>query len=244
MTFDPFGDFATEGHLRNVEKEKNLEIVKRLEHASFTTGLAEAVTALQKADALSYPNFLQTHGILFDAVYPWAGKDRSVVAPKLSVRKGRVIFANPSEIRPAAEFALRKGQETDYLRAHPGEIMGYLAFSHPFLDGNGRTILTVFSVMAQRAGFSVEWSATDKDAYLEALTKEIETPSKGHLDRYLRKFMRGPVALEKLAAQVVKVPGLDGRAPAHDENEVVGNIDAPEVKAQYRAMVSRRERGE
>jgi fido (protein-threonine AMPylation protein) len=68
VSFDPFGDFATEGYLRNVEKEKDLDIVKRLEHASFTTGLDEA-------------------------------------------------------------FA-----------AHPGEITGYLAFGHPFLDGNGRTI--------------------------------------------------------------------------------------------------------
>ena len=46
MTFDPFGDFVTQGYLRNVEKEKDLDIVKRLEHASFTTGLDEAFTAL------------------------------------------------------------------------------------------------------------------------------------------------------------------------------------------------------
>jgi cell filamentation protein len=244
VTFDPFGDFATQGYLRNVEKEANLDIVKRLEHVSFTTGLGEAFTELKKPDTLSYSNILQTHEILFDAVYPWAGQDRSVVAPRVSVRKGRVIFANPSEIRPAAEFALRKGQEEDYLRTHPGEIMGYLAFSHPFLDGNGRTILTVFSELARRAGFSVEWSATDKNEYLDALTREIDTPSKGHLDRYLQKFMRDPIAFEKLATQLVNAPGLDGRAPVQDENEVVGNIDAPEVKAQYRAMVLRREKGE
>jgi hypothetical protein len=29
VTFDPFGDFATEGYLRNFEKEKDLAIVKR-----------------------------------------------------------------------------------------------------------------------------------------------------------------------------------------------------------------------
>jgi cell filamentation protein len=28
VSFDPFGDFATEGYLRNVEKEKDLDIVK------------------------------------------------------------------------------------------------------------------------------------------------------------------------------------------------------------------------
>jgi cell filamentation protein len=156
------------------------------------------------------------------------------------VRKGPVIFANPPEIRPAVEFALRKGQEKNYLRAHHGEIMGYLAFGHPFLDGNGRTIVTLFSALAQRAGFSVDWSATDKDAYLDALTKEIGAPSKGHLDHYLEQFIRKPIVHEELAAQVIKAPGLAGRTSAGDENEVVGNIDTPEVKAQYEAMLLRR----
>jgi hypothetical protein len=49
VTFDPFGDFATEGHLRNFEKEKVLAIVKRAENASFTTGLDEAFASLAKA---------------------------------------------------------------------------------------------------------------------------------------------------------------------------------------------------
>jgi len=222
VSFDPFGDFATEGYLRNVEKEKDLDIVKRLEHASFTTGLDEAFTALGRSRQFSYSDVLQTHGILFNAVYPWAGQDRLSIAPTLSVRKGPVIFANPSEIQPAVEFALRKAQEKDYLRAHPGEIMGYLAFGHPFLDGN------------------VDWSATDKDAYLDALTKEIEAPSRGHLDDYLGKFIREPIAQEELAAQVINAPGLDGRTPAGDENEVIGNVDAPEVKAQYEAMLLKR----
>ena len=240
MSFDPFGDFATEGYLRNVEKEKDLDIVKRLEHASFTTGLDEAFTALGRSRQFSYSDVLQTHGILFNAVYPWAGQDRLSIAPTLSVRKGPVIFANPSEIQPAVEFALRKAQEKDYLRAHLGEIMGYFAFGHPFLDGNGRTIVTLFSALAQRAGFSVDWSATDKDAYLDALTKEIEAPSRGHLDDYLGKFIREPIAHEELAAQVINAPGLDGRTPAGDENEVIGNVDAPEVKAQYEAMLLKR----
>lgn len=154
MRFDPFGDFATEGYLRNVEKEKDLNIVKRLKHASLVTGLDGALAAIGESRELSYSDVLKAHGRLFDAVYPWAGQDRLITAPNLTVRKGSVIFANPTEIRPAVEFALRKGEDKDYLRAHPGEIMGYLAFGHPFLDGNGRTIVTLFSIMTQRAGFS------------------------------------------------------------------------------------------
>ena len=196
MTFDPFGDFATEGYLRNFEKEKDLAIVKRAENASFTTGLAEAFATLAKTKLLSYEDVLKTHGILFGAVYPWAGQDRTETAPKLTIKKGPVIFANAPEIRAAVEFALRKGQDKDHMKAKPGEIMGYLAYGHPFLDGNGRTIMTVHSMLAQRAGFSIDWSATTKDAYLDAFTREIENPSKGHLDAYLKPFMREPIAYE------------------------------------------------
>ncbi len=240
MTFDPFGDFATAGYLRNFEKEKDLEIVKRAENSSFTTGLDEAFELLAKSKQLTYEHVLQTHGILFGAVYPWAGQDRLVTTPKLSIRKGNVIFANPPEIRPAVEFALRKGQDKDYMAAKSGEIMGYLAYGHPFLDGNGRTIMMVHSVLAQRAGFSIDWSATKKDGYLDALTKEIENPREGYLDAYLKPFMRDPVAYDHLATEVVKAPGLDGSAQDAELNEVLGNTDDPAVKAQYEAMLIKR----
>jgi cell filamentation protein len=240
VTFDPFGDFATEGFLRNFEKEKDIAIVKRAENASFTTGLDEAFAHLARFRVLTYDDVLKTHGILFGAVYPWAGQDRIQTAPKLTIRKGEVIFANASEIMAAVEFALRKGQDKDYMRARPGEIMGFLAYGHPFLDGNGRTIMTVHSVLAQRAGFSIDWSATKKDAYLEALTGEIESPSKGHLDAYLKPFVRGPIAYEHLATAIVQAPGLDGSVQAAELNEVLGNADEPIVKAQYEAMLTKR----
>ena len=110
MTFDPFGDFATEGYLRNFEKEKDLAIVKRAENASFTTGLDEAFGHLAGSEVLSYNDVLKTHDILFGAVYPWAGQDRAQAAPKLTIKKGTVIFANAPEIRTAVEFALLKGR--------------------------------------------------------------------------------------------------------------------------------------
>jgi cell filamentation protein len=240
VTFDPFGDFATEGYLRNFEKEKDLAIVKRAENASFITGLDEAFATLAEPKMLSYDDVLRTHGILFGAIYPWAGQDRTQTAPKLTIKKGPVIFANAPEIRAAVEFALRKGQDTGHMKARPGEIMGYLAYGHPFLDGNGRAIMAVHSVLAQRAGFSIDWSATKKDAYLDALTQEIENPQNGWLDTYLMPFIRDPIAYEKLATAIVQTPGLDGSVQDAALNEVLGNTDEPDVKAQYEAMLTKR----
>jgi cell filamentation protein len=240
VTFDPFGDFATEGYLRNFEKEKDLAIIKRAEHASFVTGLDEAFAYLAKSKVLAYEDVLKVHGILFGAVYPWAGQDRIQTAPKLTIKKGAVIFANVSEITAAVEFALRKGQDKEYMKARPGQIMGYLAYAHPFLDGNGRAIMTVHSVMAQRAGFGIDWSSTKKETYLDALTREIENPSQGHLDAYLKTLMRDPVTHEQLAIAVVQAPGLDGSVQGAELNEVLGDADEPTVKAQYEAMLIKR----
>jgi cell filamentation protein len=109
VTFDPFDDFETQGYLRNHEKEKDLDIIRRLEHASFATGLDEAFAQLAKIKSLHYDHVLGTHRVLFDAIYPWAGQDRTQTAPDIAVGKGDVLFAHPNEIRPAVDYALKHG---------------------------------------------------------------------------------------------------------------------------------------
>src|ERR1043166_232534 len=158
------------------------------------------------------------------------GQDRLETAPKLAVRTGSIIFAYPQDVRRAIEFALLKGQDRDTMTAKPGEVMGYLAFGHPFLDGNGRTIMVVHAVMAQRAGFSIDWAATAKSHYLAALTKELDEPGSGHLDTYLKPFIREAIADDYLAAGIAQAPGLDGNA---EQNEVLGKTSDPAIRARY-----------
>lgn len=230
MTFDPFGDFESQGYLRNVANEKDLDIVRRLEHTSFITGIDLAFESLLKSKHLVYGDVLRTHKILFEAVYPWAGQDRLQIAPDVAISKGPVLFAHPQDIRPAVEFALNRGQDKKAMAARPGEIMGYLAYAHPFLDGNGRTIMIVHGVMAQRAGFSIDWAATDKADYLSALTRELDEPGRGHLDAYLKPFIREAVTADRLAEKIALAPGLDGN---DEQNTVLGKVDEPALKARY-----------
>jgi len=230
VTFDPFGDFETQGYLRNLAKEKDPDIVRRLEHASFMTGIDPALQHLARIKRLSYVDVLETHRILFDAVYPWAGQDRQTTAPDLAISKGPVLFAHPEHIQRAVGYALVHGQDAKFMREKPGVIMGYFAYAHPFLDGNGRTIMVVHGVMAQRAGFSVDWATTEKAGYLSALTKEIDDPDKGHLDTYLKPFIRQVLPDDRLAAEIALAPGLDGN---DEQNEVLGKTSDPTLKARY-----------
>jgi cell filamentation protein len=240
VTFDPFGDFETRGYLRNVARTKDSKIVRQMEHASFTTGLDAAFAKLTSQKQLSYDDVLGTHQILFGAIYPWAGQDRLTTAPHLVVSKGndrsKISFAYPQDIRRTIDYGLNLGQDKKYMAAKPGEIMGYLAHGHPFLDGNGRTIMALHCVLAQRAGFSIDWAATNKNDYLNALTKELDDPLKGHLDAYLKPFIKSAVSYGELATNIAAAPGLDGQG----EDIVLGTTDDPELKAQYEAQELKR----
>jgi cell filamentation protein len=117
------------------------------------------------------------------------------------------------------------------MASHPGTVMGYLAFGHPFLDGNGRTIMVVHCILAQRAGISIDWASTDKTAYLAALTRELNEPDKGHLDAYLKPFVGKALSESALPASISGAPGLDGQG----EDRVLGKTDDAKIKAEYEA---------
>jgi cell filamentation protein len=242
VTFDPFGDFETRGYLRNLFGEKDQDIIRHLEHSSFVSGVDEAFSNLSLRTRLSYEDVLDTHRTLFKDMYPWAGQDRSQTAPDIAVSKGSVLFSHPEDARQAVEYALRLGQDKALMSERFGEIMGHLAYGHPFLDGNGRTIMVVHSELAQRAGISIDWSATDKDAYLFALTRELNTPSKGILDTYLRPFLRSAVGTDLLASHIVGTQGLDGGAgKTADTNQVAGKFTDPALQARYKAQEQQRD---
>jgi cell filamentation protein len=135
---------------------------------------------LRRLPTLTYQHITEAHEALFTSVYPWAGQDRSVTAPDIAIAKAgySTLFAHPSDVQCAGQHALNLGQDKTYLREHPGEVFGYLAHAHPFLEGNGRTILTIYSELSHRAGFHVEWEAIDKALFLDTLTQELLKPGK------------------------------------------------------------------
>jgi len=210
MNFDPFNDYKTHGYLRNHAREKDPRLVRDFEHRSFMSNIQKAFQKLAGVESLSYGDVLATHKILFEAVYPWAGLDRAQTAPQIAVRRGDIFFAHPNDAKHAVEYALRFGRDVDFMAAKPGEVMSYLAHAHPFLDGNGRTILTIHTELAHRAGVSIDWSLIDKSDYLSALTKDLLSPNKGILDAYLASFLRSNIGHGNLAKHVVKARGLEG----------------------------------
>ncbi len=242
--FDPFGDFETAGYLRNVEALKNPDLIKIQEHVFFEAHIEEALTFLRKVKGpIEYRHFLKVHRILFEEFYPWAGRDRNELGVGQLVGKGARVphFERSDQCQQAVNWGLRMGNDVRKLRSEPGTVMGAFAWGHPFLDGNGRTMLLVHAELCHRAGIAIDWRATRKTDYLEALTREITNPAAKPLDRFLLPFVVPAVPQKSLLEQLMSLPGLDGEDEASDENVAYEENDQQAVKTY---LETKRARGE
>lgn len=236
MIFDPFGDFDAAGYLQNTLHLKEPAEIKKSEHLSFELSIEDALSYLAQTKHINYSSVLKVHEILFSEFYPWAGKDRNELVPHLAVFKGseknsrHTVFERPDSIRLAVDYALRLAVDKERFRERPGEVMGLLAFAHPFLDGNGRTILLVFMELSFRAGFTINWPESNKNDYLQALTDEINAPSQRHLDHYLQPFIVDISSRDDWPTIIGGIKGLDG---LDKENISYGSLDDPEIQKIY-----------
>jgi cell filamentation protein len=207
LSFDPFGDFETKGYLRNILGLKDAVAVKRGEHRAFRFNLPVTLEQIAGRREISYEGILTVHKTLFSSLYPWAGQDRAALAPSQVLSKGGFAFAYPRAIRDVAEHALERGHDRAHIRSRPGHLLGELAYAHPFLDGNGRTILVVFNELAHRAGMSIDWLRGDKTAWLDALTRQILAPESDALDSYLGPLIRRAAVRGNHAGRIPGAPG-------------------------------------
>lgn len=235
--FDPFGDLAEQGYLRNRRGDIDPRVIKAAEHNFFEANIADALAYLAACPELTYTDFLKVHQILFSDYYPWAGQDRSITMPNSAVRKGEVWFSHPNDARLAVEHGLRIGAVPETMTRRFGEVMGLFAFGHPFLDGNGRTMLLVHMELCHRAGFSINWHRVKKDDYLRALTAEIAKPGQGVLEEYLAAFKTLQVPRERWGGCVLEIKGLDG---LDDGNVIESDINDPAIAEKYQQIAASR----
>ena len=241
--FDPFGDYETRGYLRNFEGLKRMDEVKVLEHTFFEANLEDAFHFLGAIKGpLTYKHFLKVHHVLFSDFYPWAGQDRLQLGVGQFVEKGNFQFEEASLAQRAVEWGLQLGNDRTVLTKKPGVVMGQFAWGHPFLDGNGRTMLIVHTELCSRANFSIDWSSSKKMDYLQALTQELETPDRGLLDGYFKPLIQKLPARNVWMDHIKALPGLDG-ANSTDDNMAYAADDV-QAKQRYEEASQRRKRSQ
>jgi len=121
---------------------------------------------------LTFGHYKAVHKHLFQDVYAWAGKFRTV-----RIAKGDSMFCYPEHIdgQMKALFGELKrkrllfGLDADTFAAEMGAFLATLNAIHPFREGNGRTQLAFASLMAARAEHPLQLDRLEPDKFLKAM---------------------------------------------------------------------------
>ncbi|OZI64252.1 Fic/DOC family protein [Bordetella genomosp. 1] len=147
------------------------------------------------------------HKRLFDDVYDWAGKLRTV-----DISKGDTRFANFRQIdryAPVIAQALRaegflRGLDSAAFSARAGYFLGEFNVLHPFREGNGRAIRELIGQLAKEAGYFIHWRGVSRQEMVSAAILAYQgdaAPMAGLIERNMRDLDR-EAALE-LAREAV-----------------------------------------
>jgi cell filamentation protein len=126
---------------------------------------------------LSVNHYRSIHRHLFQDVYRWAGRFRTV-----RTHKGRSTFCYPEHIagQMAALFAdLRhaaffSGLDPDDFAARAAHFLAELNAIHPFREGNGRAQLAFMGLLGTRAGHPLAFERLMPEEFLEAMIESFD----------------------------------------------------------------------
>lgn len=124
---------------------------------------------------MNFNYLLKIHKFLFQDIYTWAGKIRTVdIAKGNMFCNSRFIYSNATEIFNN----LKKEHFLQDLSAKELSVKMAYYFSeinalHPFREGNGRTQRAYFSILAQRLGYYLDFSEISQDDMIKASSQSF-----------------------------------------------------------------------
>ena len=133
--------------------------------------LAELYSTHPVAGRFGLTHLSRIHRFIFQDVYPWAGKLRTV-----RIHKGQTTFAYPENLRSEADRIFAKLRQERLLQELPQPVLldrlswyiGELNVLHPFREGNGRALRAFFRELLLRQGLWLRFEKLDPDGWLQA----------------------------------------------------------------------------
>lgn len=154
-------------NLFGIQDADDLEIAE----AVFVTN--RGLEPLPTGDFLA-SHYCSIHRHLFQDVYAWAGKIRTV-----RISKGDTLFCLPEYIDEQLERCFARLRDVDYLvglsaddfASGAARFLADLNAIHPFREGNGRTQHAFLAMLANHAGFPMVFpeSQAELDAFKMAV---------------------------------------------------------------------------
>lgn len=143
----------------------------------------------------TYVTLARIHEFLFDEIYDFAGKMRTV-----NIAKGNFRFAPVMYLRPALESidAMPQSSFDEIIEKYVE-----MNVAHPFREGNGRsTRIWLDAILKKGLHQVIDWSKVDKEDYLLAMER---SPVK---DVEIKALLRAALT-EKINDREVYMKGID-----------------------------------
>lgn len=126
---------------------------------------------------LDFMHYKAVHHHLFQDVYEWAGNARTV-----RMSKGSNSFCYPENIEAQAAKLFRELEADDFLRSLDGpafankaaHFLAELNAIHAFREGNGRSQLTFFILLADYAGHPIDIDQLEPNKMLNAMIASFD----------------------------------------------------------------------
>lgn len=156
--------------LKNKLNVTNADMLCELERhiTDVKTGLVFQMA--DKKRVLGKAFFLEIHKILFEDIYEWAGKIRTV-----DIAKG-TLFCRTFAIQNELDRIFKELADENYLLIYRDDELAYkmayylseLNAVHPFREGNGRTQRLFMEIIAYKAGYHLDFSNVTDTEMIEA----------------------------------------------------------------------------
>lgn len=164
-------------NLANIEDDKILLAYESLKVSKRVEELFEKSIKINNSDSL-----LTIHQYLFQDVYEWAGKVRTV-----NISKDGKPFFNGERFHIAfhyidtliSEFRNIRNTDKSQIAEKLAEILDNVNYLHPFREGNGRTQREFIRLLALEKGFVLNLNPPDnKSVYDRYMKGTIESETK------------------------------------------------------------------
>lgn len=158
-------------------------------HTLFETG------DISKMEVGTFKGLCQIHKYIFDGLYDFAGKIRTV-----NIAKGGFRFANCLYLDAILPVIEKMSESTfDEIIAKYVEMN----IAHPFIEGNGRsTRIWLDMILKKNLNKVVDWQTINKDLYLQAMERSPIN------DLELR-FLLQPALTDKIDDREVIFKGIE-----------------------------------
>ena len=157
--------------LRNKFDIRDTQLLADVESLYSQQRLAELYTDHSVAGRFGLTHLSRIHRFVFQDVYAWAGKLRTV-----RIHKGQTTFAYPEHIQSEADRIFLSLRREKYLHDLPLPVLierlawyvSELNVLHPFREGNGRVLRAFLRELLLQQGLLLRFEKLDPEEWLQA----------------------------------------------------------------------------